>query len=98
MIADITPATARSQIDQDEQCITSAGGHRPLQYYSGASREHGCGCSARRGHRRKTPDDEALYSNVQPTLVESVKLIYDFRQNPKKYLPQVPAVLKIDYS
>ena len=30
--------------------------------------------------------DEALYSNVNQLSSESVKLIYDFRQNPKKYL------------
>jgi len=27
-----------------------------------------------------------LYSNVNQLSSESVKLIYDFRQNPKKYL------------
>ena len=30
--------------------------------------------------------DEALYSNVNQLSSEGVKLIYDFRQNPKKYL------------
>jgi phospholipid/cholesterol/gamma-HCH transport system substrate-binding protein len=30
--------------------------------------------------------DDALYSNVNQLSSESVKLIYDFRQNPKKYL------------
>lgn len=30
--------------------------------------------------------DEALYSNVNQLSSESVKLLYDFRQNPKKYL------------
>ncbi len=31
-------------------------------------------------------NDEALYSNVNQLSSEGVKLIYDFRQNPKKYL------------
>jgi len=30
--------------------------------------------------------DEALYSNVNQLSSEGVKLMYDFRQNPKKYL------------
>ncbi len=30
--------------------------------------------------------DEAFYSNVNQLSSEGVKLIYDFRQNPKKYL------------
>lgn len=30
--------------------------------------------------------DESLYSNVNQLSSESVKLLYDFRQNPKKYL------------
>jgi phospholipid/cholesterol/gamma-HCH transport system substrate-binding protein len=30
--------------------------------------------------------DEQLYSNVNQLSSEGVKLIYDFRQNPKKYL------------
>ena len=30
--------------------------------------------------------DESLYNNVNQLSSESVKMIYDFRQNPKKYL------------
>ena len=30
--------------------------------------------------------DEALYSNVNQLSSEGVKLMYDFRQNPRKYL------------
>ncbi|MEJ7710782.1 MAG: hypothetical protein WKF84_13165 [Pyrinomonadaceae bacterium] len=30
--------------------------------------------------------DDQLYSNVNQLSSESVKLLYDFRQNPKKYL------------
>ena len=30
--------------------------------------------------------DEQLYNNVNNLSSEGVKLIYDFRQNPKKYL------------
>ena len=30
--------------------------------------------------------DEALYNNVNNLSSEGVKLMYDFRQNPKKYL------------
>ena len=30
--------------------------------------------------------DDALYSNVNQLSSEGVKLMYDFRQNPKKYL------------
>ena len=30
--------------------------------------------------------DDALYSNVNQLSSEGVKMIYDFRQNPKKYL------------
>ncbi|HEV2884917.1 MAG TPA: MlaD family protein [Pyrinomonadaceae bacterium] len=44
--------------------------------------------SAQRGEGTvgKLLTDEALYSNVNQLSSESVKLIYDFRQNPKKYL------------
>jgi phospholipid/cholesterol/gamma-HCH transport system substrate-binding protein len=38
------------------------------------------------GTTGKLLKDESLYSNVNQLLSESVKLIYDFRQNPKKYL------------
>ncbi|MFZ0062754.1 MAG: MlaD family protein [Pyrinomonadaceae bacterium] len=43
---------------------------------------------ARRGEGTvgKLLTDEALYSNVNQLSSEGVKLIYDFRQNPKKYL------------
>jgi phospholipid/cholesterol/gamma-HCH transport system substrate-binding protein len=34
----------------------------------------------------KLMTDEALYSNINQLSSESVKLLYDFRQNPKKYL------------
>lgn len=34
----------------------------------------------------KLMTDEALYSNVNQLSSEGVKLLYDFRQNPKKYL------------
>jgi len=34
----------------------------------------------------KLMTDDALYSNVNQLSSEGVKLIYDFRQNPKKYL------------
>jgi phospholipid/cholesterol/gamma-HCH transport system substrate-binding protein len=34
----------------------------------------------------KLLNDEALYSNVNQLSSEGVKLVYDFRQNPKKYL------------
>ncbi|MBA2647313.1 MAG: MCE family protein, partial [Pyrinomonadaceae bacterium] len=34
----------------------------------------------------KLVTDDQLYSNVNQLSSESVKLIYDFRQNPKKYL------------
>jgi hypothetical protein len=30
--------------------------------------------------------DESLYNNVNNFSSEGVKLLYDFRQNPKKYL------------
>jgi phospholipid/cholesterol/gamma-HCH transport system substrate-binding protein len=30
--------------------------------------------------------DESLYNNVNQLSSEGVKMIYDFRQNPKKYL------------
>src|SRR6185503_19279667 len=44
--------------------------------------------SAQRGEGTvgKLLTDEALYSNVNQLSSEGVKLIYDFRQNPKKYL------------
>ncbi|HQR38281.1 MAG TPA: MlaD family protein [Blastocatellia bacterium] len=34
----------------------------------------------------KLSRDEALYNNLNQLSAESVKLLYDFRQNPKKYL------------
>ena len=34
----------------------------------------------------KLMTDEALYSNINQLSSESVKLLYDFRQNPRKYL------------
>jgi phospholipid/cholesterol/gamma-HCH transport system substrate-binding protein len=44
--------------------------------------------SAQRGEGTvgKLLTDESLYSNVNQLSSESVKLLYDFRQNPKKYL------------
>ncbi len=44
--------------------------------------------SAQRGEGTvgKLLTDEQLYSNVNQLSSESVKLLYDFRQNPKKYL------------
>lgn len=38
------------------------------------------------GTAGKLLTDEQLYSNVNQLSAESVKLLYDFRQNPKKYL------------
>src|ERR1044072_795179 len=38
------------------------------------------------GTARKLLTDDQLYNNVNQLSAESVKLIYDFRQNPKKYL------------
>ncbi len=38
------------------------------------------------GTAGKLLTDDQLYSNVNQLSSESVKLIYDFRQNPKKYL------------
>ncbi|HVF51841.1 MAG TPA: MlaD family protein [Pyrinomonadaceae bacterium] len=38
------------------------------------------------GTAGKLLTDEQLYSNVNQLSAETVKLIYDFRQNPKKYL------------
>src|SRR5205085_10884836 len=38
------------------------------------------------GTAGKLLTDEQLYNNVNHLSAESVKLLYDFRQNPKKYL------------
>jgi phospholipid/cholesterol/gamma-HCH transport system substrate-binding protein len=38
------------------------------------------------GNIGKLLTDETLYSNVNQLSSESTKLLYDFRQNPKKYL------------
>jgi len=38
------------------------------------------------GSAGKLLHDDKLYTNLNQTTAEMVKLLYDFRQNPKKYL------------
>ena len=38
------------------------------------------------GSAGKFLHDDKLYNNLNQTTAEMVKLMYDFRQNPKKYL------------
>jgi phospholipid/cholesterol/gamma-HCH transport system substrate-binding protein len=71
----------------DEQFYNDARG-AIAKFNTTAERIDNVVASAQRGEGTvgKLLTDEQLYSNVNQLSSEGVKLIYDFRQNPKKYL------------
>ena len=77
------PRTA--QLLTDEAIYNDARPHRRVN--TAAERlDNVVPAPARRGHRRQALHRRPTLLQLQPTLLESVKLIYDFRQNPRKYL------------
>jgi len=88
MIADINAGKgALGKLIKDEQMYNDARA-AVARFNTTAERIDTMVASAQRGEGTvgKLLTDEALYSNVNQLSSEGVKLIYDFRQNPKKYL------------
>jgi len=88
MIADINAGHGTlGKLIKDEQMYNDARS-AIARFNTTAERIDNIVSSAQRGEGTvgKLLTDEALYSNVNQLSSEGVKLIYDFRQNPKKYL------------
>jgi phospholipid/cholesterol/gamma-HCH transport system substrate-binding protein len=88
MIADINGGHGTlGKLIKDEQMYNDARA-AIARFNTTAERIDNIVAGAQRGEGTvgKLLTDDALYSNVNQLSSESVKLIYDFRQNPKKYL------------
>lgn len=88
MIADINAGRGTlGKLIRDEQIYNDAQA-AIARFNTTAERIDTMVAAAQRGEGTvgKLLTDEALYSNVNQLSSEGVKLIYDFRQNPKKYL------------
>jgi phospholipid/cholesterol/gamma-HCH transport system substrate-binding protein len=88
MIADINAGRGTlGKLIKDEQMYNDARA-AIARFNTTAERIDNIVSAAQRGEGTlgKLLTDEALYSNVNQLSSEGVKLMYDFRQNPKKYL------------
>jgi len=88
MIADINAGHGTlGKLLKDEQIYNDAR-TAIARFNTTAERVDNMVSAAQRGEGTvgKLLTDDALYSNVNQLSSESVKLLYDFRQNPKKYL------------
>jgi phospholipid/cholesterol/gamma-HCH transport system substrate-binding protein len=88
LIADVNTGNGTlGKLLKDEQIYTDAR-QAIARFNTTAERVDNMVSAAQRGEGTvgKLLTDEALYSNVNQLSSEGVKLIYDFRQNPKKYL------------
>jgi phospholipid/cholesterol/gamma-HCH transport system substrate-binding protein len=88
MIADINAGKGTlGKLIKDEQMYNDARA-AIARFNTTAERIDNVVAAAQRGEGTvgKLLTDEALYSNVNQLSSEGVKLMYDFRQNPKKYL------------
>lgn len=88
MIADINAGKGSlGKLIKDEQMYNDARA-AIARFNTTAERIDNVVAAAQRGEGTvgKLLTDEALYSNVNQLSSEGVKLMYDFRQNPKKYL------------
>jgi phospholipid/cholesterol/gamma-HCH transport system substrate-binding protein len=88
MVAEINAGHGTAgKLLKDEQLYNDARA-AIAKFNTAAERIDNVVASAQRGEGTvgKLLTDESLYSNVNQLSSESVKLLYDFRQNPKKYL------------
>lgn len=88
MVADINAGRGTiGKLIKDEQVYMDARA-AIARFNTTAERIDNVVAAAQRGEGTfgKLLNDDALYSNVNQLSSEGVKLIYDFRQNPKKYL------------
>jgi phospholipid/cholesterol/gamma-HCH transport system substrate-binding protein len=88
MIADVNAGRGTiGKLIKDEQIYNDARA-AIARFNTTAERIDNVVAAAQRGEGTfgKLLNDDALYSNVNQLSSEGVKLIYDFRQNPKKYL------------
>ncbi len=88
MVADVNAGRGTiGKLIKDEQIYNDARA-AIARFNTTAERIDNVVSAAQRGEGTfgKLLTDDALYSNVNQLSSEGVKLIYDFRQNPKKYL------------
>ena len=88
IVADINSGRGTAgKLLKDEQLYNDARA-AIAKFNTAAERIDNVVAAAQRGEGTvgKLLTDETLYSNVNQLSSESVKLLYDFRQNPKKYL------------